>query len=72
MARRARHVATGAISADQEVFFDELLNLEQYHMTNCNPCVLPMAVGADLASLPLPQTMNVGKKHRTKVGREGV
>ena len=23
-------------------------------MSNCNPCVLPMAVGADLASLPLP------------------
>ncbi len=23
-------------------------------MPNCNPCVLPMAVGADLASIPLP------------------
>ena len=23
-------------------------------MTNCYPCVLPMAVGADLASIPLP------------------
>ncbi len=23
-------------------------------MTNCNPCMLPMAVGADLASIPLP------------------
>jgi hypothetical protein len=23
-------------------------------MTNCNPCVLPIAVGADLVSIPLP------------------
>jgi hypothetical protein len=45
-------LATGAVSADQEAFIDKLL--EQYTMTNCNPCVLPMAVGADLASLPLP------------------
>ena len=44
--------ATGAISADQEAFVDKLL--DQYAMSNCNPCVLPMAVGADLASLPLP------------------
>jgi hypothetical protein len=46
------HLATGAVSADQEAFIDKLL--EQYTMTNCNPCVLPMAVGADLASIPLP------------------
>jgi hypothetical protein len=45
-------LATGAISADEEAFIDKLL--EQYAMTNCNPCVLPMAVGADLASIPLP------------------
>ena len=44
--------ATGAISADQEAFVDKLL--DQYVMSTCNPCVLPMAVGADLASLPLP------------------
>ncbi len=43
---------TGAINADQEVFVDKLL--DQYVMSNCNPCVLPMAVGADLASLSLP------------------
>ena len=36
----------------QEAFVDNLL--DQYAMSNCNPCVLPMAVGADLASLPLP------------------
>jgi hypothetical protein len=41
---------TGAINADQEVFVDKLL--DQYVMSNCNPCVLPMAVDADLASLP--------------------
>ena len=45
-------LATGAVSADQEAFIDKLL--EQYAMTNCNACVLPMAVGADLASIPLP------------------
>jgi hypothetical protein len=45
-------LVTGAISADQKVFIDKLL--EQYAMTNCNPSVLPMAVGADLASIPLP------------------
>ena len=44
--------ATGAISADQEAFVDKLL--DQYAMSNCNPCVLPMAADADLASLPLP------------------
>ena len=44
--------ATGAISADQEAFVDKLF--DQYAMSNCNPCVLPMAVDADLASLPLP------------------
>ena len=25
----------------------------RYGMPNCNPCVLPMAVGSDLASIPL-------------------
>jgi hypothetical protein len=45
-------LATGLVSADQEAFIDELL--EQYAVTNCNPCVLPRAVGADLASIPLP------------------
>jgi hypothetical protein len=45
-------LATGAASADQEAFIDKLL--EQYTVTNCNPCVLPMAVGTDLASIPLP------------------
>jgi hypothetical protein len=45
-------LATGAVSADQEAFIDKLL--EQCTMTNCNPCVLPMPVGADLASIPLP------------------
>jgi hypothetical protein len=45
-------LATGAVSADQKAFIDKLL--EQYTMTNYNPCVLPMAVGADLASIPLP------------------
>ena len=44
--------ATGAISADQETFVDKLL--DQYAMSACNPCLLPMAVGADLASIPLP------------------
>jgi hypothetical protein len=43
---------TGAVSVDQEAFVDNLL--DQYAMSNCNPCVLPMVVGADLASLPLP------------------
>jgi hypothetical protein len=43
--------ATGAISTDQETFVDKIL--DQYDMSNCNRCVLPMAVGADLASLPL-------------------
>jgi hypothetical protein len=45
-------IVTGAISADQEAFIDKLL--EQYTLPNCNPCVLPMAVGADLASILLP------------------
>ncbi len=45
-------LATGAVSADQEVFIDKLL--DQYTMTNSNPCVLPMDVGADLASIPVP------------------
>jgi hypothetical protein len=45
-------LAIDAISADQEAFIDKLL--EQYAMTNCNPCVLPMTVGAELASIPLP------------------
>jgi hypothetical protein len=45
-------LATGAVSADQVAFIDKLL--EQYTMTNCNPFVLPMTVGADLASIPLP------------------
>jgi hypothetical protein len=44
-------LATGTVSPDQEDFIDKLL--EQYSMTNCNPCVLSMAVDADLASLPL-------------------
>jgi hypothetical protein len=45
-------LVTGAASADQEAFIDKLL--EQYTQTNCNPCELPMAVGVDLASIPLP------------------
>jgi hypothetical protein len=45
-------LATGAVSADQEAFIDKLL--EQYTMTKCNTCVLTMAVGADLASILLP------------------
>jgi hypothetical protein len=45
-------LVTGAINDDQEAFIDQLL--EQYAMPNCNPCVLPMAVGADLASIPMP------------------
>ncbi len=45
-------LATGAVSADQEAFIDKLL--EQYNMTNFNPCVLPMTVDSDLASIPLP------------------
>jgi hypothetical protein len=32
--------ATGAVSADQEAFVDNLL--DQYAMSNCNPCVLPI------------------------------
>jgi hypothetical protein len=43
---------TGVVSVDQEAFVDNLL--DQYTMSNCNPCVLPMTVGVDLASLPLP------------------
>ncbi len=50
--RYAYDLATGAVSADQEDYIDNLL--EQYTLTNCNPCVLSMAVGADLASIPLP------------------
>ena len=49
-------LATGAVSADQKAFVDKLL--EQYAITNCNPCVLPMAVGADLASIPLPDVLD--------------
>jgi hypothetical protein len=45
-------LATGAVSADQEAFIDKLL--EQYTMTNCNPCVLTMTVGADLSSISSP------------------
>jgi hypothetical protein len=45
-------LVTGAVSADQEAFIDELL--DQYAMTNCDPCLLPMAVGTDLASIPIP------------------
>jgi hypothetical protein len=44
--------ATGAISSGQEAYVDKLL--DQYVMSVCNPCVLPMTVGADLASIPLP------------------
>jgi hypothetical protein len=47
-----RYTYDHAISADQEAFVDKLL--DQYSMSNCNPFVLPMTVGADLASLPLP------------------
>jgi len=32
--------ATGAVSAEQEAFVDNLL--DQYAMSNCNPCVLPI------------------------------
>jgi hypothetical protein len=45
-------LATGTVSADQEAFINKIL--EQYAMTNCNPCMLSMTVDSYLASIPLP------------------
>ncbi len=45
-------LTTGTVSADQDVVIDKFL--DQYAKTNFNNCELPMTVGTDLVSIPLP------------------
>jgi hypothetical protein len=45
---------SGAVSADQEAYIDTLL--DNYGLTDCNPCQLPMRPDVDLANIPLPSS----------------
>jgi hypothetical protein len=51
-------LVTGAINADQEAFIDQLY---------CTPCILPMTVGADLASIPMPDVPDKDQGHGRRV-----
>ncbi len=43
---------SGAVSADQEAYIATWL--DNYGLTDCNPCQLPMRPDVDLANIPLP------------------
>ncbi len=45
---------SGAVSADQEAYIDTLL--DNYGLTDCNPCQLPIRPDVDLANIPLPSS----------------
>jgi hypothetical protein len=45
---------SGTVSVFQEAYIDTLLN--NYGLTDCNPCQLPIRPDVDLANIPLPSS----------------
>ncbi len=45
---------SGTFSVDQEAYIDTLI--DNYGLTDCNPCQLPMWPDVDLPNIPLPSS----------------